>query len=435
MYTSDIILKCTQYFKMNVFLDKLNTTHKHPFVTLKRLIKDADPLEMQVLSSNPAITEEILLMYSIKNKWNMKTLSSNPSITEEFVLKYPQGFPCENKFNNCCDDSFGWYMPYLSANPSISMKFIINNPNGIDGVGWSLYGLSQNPNLSTNFIETNPGLWYGCDLQNNCSIPLDFILSHSQIKWNLNKHPGVTCDYILNNPLGAPYAQISTRERRTFHEWKFEQVCLNPNITFDFIVEKIYYLILEDTWKYISRISMKNLSSNKNLPIELLEKYPYGFSKDIFKNGYTVGNLPGWSVYLLSSNPVITEEFLQKHPEGVGHSLWNMFNLSMNPSISLEYMFNTPSMGWELGSMCRNPNITPKFYLSVEYTNNMYLGVEGIYYNPFTKLIKERNILIEKLRVEAARVIWYKGWLPYYYNPKRVNKGFDKDYKEYLSLY
>jgi hypothetical protein len=60
------------------------------------------------------------------------------------------------------------------------------------------------------------------------------------------------------------------------------------------------------------------------------------------------GVLGEWDMYFFSMNTSITPEFVENHP----NLKWNVYNLSMNPSITSEFVESHPNWNWDMVGFC-----------------------------------------------------------------------------------
>ena len=117
---------------------------------------------------------------------------------------------------------------------------------------------------------------------------------------------------------------------------------------------------------------------------------------------------------MISGSPGITSDIISMYPTG------------------LSFLGGTH---WDIPMLCTNPNLTQDVIRDVitsrvkesEYERKKASIRDPLFNNKYTYINKVRKDALDKIKEGAARSIWYKGWLPYYYSPKRVGKGFDKD--------
>ena len=138
-------------------------------------------------------------------------------------------------------------------------------------------------------------------------------------KWSwryLSKNESITMDIIEEN------ADLP---------WFTNQITMNPNLTWSFIIKHIeYYKNERWSWQYIS--------AHKCVTIDIVKSYP---------------DLP-WDFGSLSRNISITIDDVLKNIE----ILWDWRNLSLNSSITWNDVQNHVDLPWCIDMMSGNPNIT-----------------------------------------------------------------------------
>ena len=441
--------------RFQVLENKLNTSHRNPIeVLIQELILSEDPSInakcWHTLSINPLVTPDIVRKYP-SFQWNWANLCSNLSMTQEFVLEN-----LDKLYNTCIYN--------LTHNPMITtQEFVLAHPKGFDYPGWDPSYLSMNPLMSPEFILTYPNgdftkksllgstspkrltWWNMTSLSYNSSVTGEFILSTLNEDWNTEKLSlYITSEFVLEYPTlpshpfpvngktpshpfpvngKTPSHPFPVNGKTPSHpfpvngkRWCIQNLCENPNITLDFV---LWCFNSVKEWRgFLGYQCMVNLSDNPALTLDFLEKYPKGFY------GF------GWSMSLLSANPCVTQEFILANPKGINNNGWDFYALNRNPNVTMEFH---EKMGWGIDGLHLNPNLTLE-YLKKKRVNWCTLNVlQG---NPFTKVANERRVMLEeleKIREEAARIIWYKAWLPYWYKPGK-GKGYVKDLREFLSL-
>lgn len=265
-------------------------------------------------------------------KWDMDILSCNESLPTELIEKYPDGI------------NGHWYMPLLSLNPAINSNFVRKYINGI------------NPNKPTDIIYK----WSLIHLAININIDIDFVYEYRD----------GFCDQL----------------------WNVQSLCANPNITENFIEDNITEIIQ-------NRVSLKNLSANPKINEFLVEKYEnleitvdgnvlvwqwdyislarnpsitpeFLLSREFLNNNI---NIPRLFVQQLSTNINLTPNFLKNnlYPLGDNFCSWDMFELSRNPSIPLDFIMEYPrgfGVGdWVLSGLYENPNVDSSLFRELKY--------------------------------------------------------------------
>lgn len=131
-------------------------------------------------------------------------------------------------------------------------------------------------------------------------------------------------------------------------------------------------LFYEIITKNLNEFDTDLLSKNPFLPSQIIDDYPDGM------------NGKKWNVPLLSKNPAITLDFIKNHRDGIGGTKWNLEDLidnpnltlkfiedccihhdyihirelSSNPIITCDFIQNHIDLEWSLTGLIRNPNIT-----------------------------------------------------------------------------
>ena len=70
------------------------------------------------------------------------------------------------------------------------------------------------------------------------------------------------------------------------------------------------------------------ISSNPNVTLELIEKYPNKL----------------WKWKTMGSNPNLTLEWIEKYPDKPWH--WGKYTISKNPNVTLEWIEKFPDKDW-----------------------------------------------------------------------------------------
>ena len=311
----------------------------------------------------------------------IRTISSNKNLTPEILMANKKGIKFSGFYKK-------WVMELLSSNPAIPFKFILDNPLGfceLDAGGeppagearlfeysqWDDRTLSENPRININFIQEYSKKVYS--------------LTNKFPEWDMFKltsNEGISIRYILDNPEGL---RLEYKGVHTLLKWDKYSVTYNP---------------------------MKGASD-----------------EEIFRyfREYFSGGPSSTFMFVLSCNPGITLEFVHKYPHGIENKngvsqKWNLEGLSINPNI--DYNFLKSESGKD------NHSSHSSYSSQRKYSD--FLNIRSLSINLFTKARKEREEYIYSAKEKAARVIWYKGWLPYYFNPNTRGKGFDKDKEVFL---
>ena len=332
------------------------------------------------LSANPSITQEFILKYIEKPWiWGKHGLSKNPAITPNFVEYIMENYP---------NIKWHWGCGGLSENPSITQEFILKY---IDKPWkWGLYcSLATNPVVTPDFLEHIMEhyphikfLWRCGGLSSNKSITSEFVLKHIARPWNwgvfgLSKNPAIKpefVEYIMKNN-NYPYIKwywgkngLSSNPsitpefiiRHLDEEWCWnggkESLSANPAVTPDFL-EFIMFISTQYSiekpqnkhFEYYMNYYNKFAPSNSNLSIELTWGYGVSLNPSITLEFIKTHLDQEWNWRELSSNPCITPEIVERFIDGPWH--WGQFGLSENPSITPKFIRRHPEKPWVYGHM------------------------------------------------------------------------------------
>ena len=163
--------------------------------------------------------------------------------------------------------------------------------------------------------------------------------------------------------------------------------------------------------KYSDKLDWMSISSNPNITMEFIEKYP---------------DKP-WDWYVISHNPNITIEFIEKYPA----KPWDWSSISRNPNITINFLEKNFDKPWDWSSISSNPNITMEF---IEKYPDKPWSWYWISRNPFNY---EKGLFIEKRMKEylmsyRIQQYYWKGIC----NPhcqigyNKVNRDYDKLFTE-----
>ena len=409
------------------------------------LLKQKHTLCMDALSSNPNITAKFMKMYPVGIEGIVGNLGSKTCNNKHRPTSFGQA--CCKEWNNIkyearmstkeilhsiqlkCYNEVKWLVAF-SSNVNLSLEILLAYPKGLYcnlGVhrGWNMYSITNNPGIPFEFILKHPlgfgsGEWNMLSLSSNERVSLDFVKEYSKKIYSLtNKFPewdmfmlstnkGIPIEYILEHPEGLTLSGVP--EGLTLHTkvpgqlvtkvvpWAEDSLPFNP----------MYGATQSDILRYIYKYFLT----------------PRGFL----------------DMHLICINPGITSDFIYKHPRGLKiegstvYQKWHFNSYSQNPSIDYDFILkyyksseNTEE-AWGISSK-EYPMIELKEG-SIRHTGNLDMGFLSS--NSFAKLKKEENEYIRITKEVSARIIWYKAWLPYYYSPERVGKGFDKDKEVFL---
>lgn len=194
-------------------------------------------------------------------------------------------------------------------------------------------------------IELFPSAqWDWLALSLNRSISFEFIQAHRDYPWNI---PAVSRNSSITETI--------VRSNVTF-PWRYNELCSNPNISFDFILE----YILKSTSKI--DINWAALSANPSITISTIEQYsnyPWNdqyisMNPNITSNYIlNAGASRKWFMPYVSTNKGITERDIYKNILP-----WDYLNLGSNPNLPAKYVNDNPNQQWNMYSVSSNPNIT-----------------------------------------------------------------------------
>lgn len=201
----------------------------------------------------------------------------------------------------------------LCYNPNFPVKLLDDYPNGLCGYKWPIEAFSSNSAITPDFIEShiegiNGEKWNVTSLSKNKSLTTEFIEDHLDWEWNmeyLSQNPCVTINFMRNHPKG-----INNRK------WDNETALRNINLSLD---EYFSFFKLEHDPSILNYIC-----DTKMVTLEFIEHILNSKYKDLLNIG------------ILSYNSVITEEFVEKHPD----LEWELEGLCVNSSISTKFACN-----------------------------------------------------------------------------------------------
>ena len=175
--------------------------------------------------------------------------------------------------------------------------------------------LSHHMHIS--YIQKYPTFpWKWWVVSYNRTITIDFVVKHPEYDWHWD---------VLSEDI--PFQDI---EKHLDLPWDWEYICRNE--TFN----------MPSVYKYLDRLSIKNLSHNKHLDIEFITKYQTQLD---------------W--YLISKN--IQADIIRRHP----HLPWNWDAFLVNDSIDVEFIRDHPKLGKAFETKVHlrdyNPNLTMDF--------------------------------------------------------------------------
>lgn len=300
-------------------------------------------------------TELIKLIEAFpKKQWNWNDISSNKNISFDYIDSHPE-FPWVKSYQ------FG-YQYGIFANPNLNINYVLQNFLYRNDVNWK--AISKNSGITPEDIENNLTLpWDWNYVAQNPNITMEFILKHNitntglspnitlediekypdlfKLKSLLSQNPNVTLDYILNHP-----------DNNSHNKWDWISIGGNPNITFQDVLEHPELMTnqnisrqdqVERPWLANNMYFIWGLSSNPNITMDIIEKYP---------------NL-AWNETQVAQNPSITIDDLHSYKPKVNFNTWtsnlNKWNLmSLNPNLTADYVLENIDEDWDLNYMSMN---------------------------------------------------------------------------------
>lgn len=292
-YTVNISIEEMEKFINKSWVWGNNGLSSNEFITpefIERFIDRDWDYEDTGLSSNLNLTADFINRYSYK-PWNWGRLFSVLPMSVICGIEHEWIYGIDTELFNDYSLQGGWYiLPFkttfinfrenycgLSANPNITMEFVEVNLDKPWNFG--AYGLSMNPAITTDFIKKyidKPWNFGKGGLSANPAINIDFVKNNRDADWSSAK--------LYANP------SISSNDiEKYFEKWSRDTIAWQSDITVEFID------------KHIDRVCWQELSENTSITPELVEKY-------IDKPWH-------WGEYGLSSNPILTRKFVDKHSD------------------------------------------------------------------------------------------------------------------------
>jgi len=296
------------------------------------------------LSSNPNLTID-LIEKNQEKPWDWAEISKLPNITFSIVEEHP-------------DKDWDWGVGLLT-NPNITPDFIMDNrhlPWAFPGYDWgnNISNLLDNPNLTIDFVKRHPNLIEWNDnivneLGNHKNITLD-ILDKYEFTCHLDsrsENPNLTLEYVFDKHMkliDSDYSDGAPEPPETLcRDWDWNDIWGGVKIK----SLKEFELYSAATFGYMHWGSW-GLSNNKNLPWEIVEKYP---------------DKP-WNWKDLSRNPSITWENIISNPD----KPWDYKGIFANPNVTWEIIKNNEKLLYDViigdgKSISSNISITPEIVL------------------------------------------------------------------------
>lgn len=244
--------------------------------------------------------------------------------------------------------------------------------------------------MTTNHLEeiilkypTAPYDWIALSL--NSAISFEFIKNNRNFQWNISavsRNNSIT-ESIVRSNLDFP--------------WSYKDLCANPNISFDFMLE----FAIKPTAKV--DLNWNELSKNESISMEIIDQYHSYPWSDTFiscnpniSSNYILNNGKNrkWVMAYVSANKAITERDIYKKLLD-----FNYTNLSSNPNLPAKYINDNLSYNWNMHSVSSNPNITPT---DIETYHNIPWDYNGFSIN---KNISMNYVLNKKNQLWSAQYL------------------------------
>lgn len=273
------------------------------------------------LSTNPAIT-----MTDVSNnpmiQWAPSSLSTNTSITARDVLDHPE---------------IRWNLDHLAMNPNMSVCDIITISRTMQRP-INMFYLSQNRSISINDVLNNPELdWDFEMLSGNPAIKFRDVLNNSTLQWNytaLSRNPSVTMQHVLDHP-SIP--------------WDIYWLSHNPSITLQNVIDH-----------YALRWDITQFSCNRSLTFT-----------DVCTHTYMKWHFPRVELCATMNMDNIRDILMNIDVRYVHAWPWipyTIYNLSCNPSVSLNDMLSNPDIEWDTTALAGKTD----YHRYVQHMHNRY---------------------------------------------------------------
>lgn len=290
---------------------------------------------------------ELLLMKLPDKNWNFDELLHTADLSWEFIQTYRNGFFLKNISQD------GLYFKNLTID-------IIKQNSTIN---WNYNAFSGNKNVTLQIVKDNKNIpWNDYELSCNENITLQMMKDNQELAEELAEiHGNGFCWDFLYAPSQKNNITIKDIEENDQITWNYSDLSSNPNLTWDFIYDKINI-----GWNF------NTLSKNRVITVDIIKTYPE------FKRS--------WNYKQLSLNPNITPKIVERNPQ----ITWDYSNLAENSNFSFEYIM-------------KNSAFTSKFDLGLHLSKNVGISWKTIVENPQIKwsfenmssFLKERQKWVE----------------------------------------
>ena len=209
--------------------------------------------ELNILSSNPNLTMDIIKKYDIN--WDKERISYNSAFTKEELIQNNlyhkvHSLKNENIIPETIDISIRNVFGIISENKQVPLSMI---EKYIDK-NWNWWHLSKNNNLNIDFIKKySDKPWNWGELSSHHNITFDDIMSFPKGKWmwcSISENPNINPQIVIKNPdEDWDEHELSSNPAFSFNDIKthhrigltIEQFQLNPNMTFEIYSKYIQY--------------------------------------------------------------------------------------------------------------------------------------------------------------------------------------------------
>ena len=344
-------------------------------------------------------------------KWNYNLLSINSNLTIEFILKYPYknwSIRCLIKNNKITD------FKALSKFKYINYYIIDDYPNK----PWDWVWLIENTDIyvekyiSLNLIEKYPYKWNYWDLSYNPNLTEKFILKYPYKNWNI--------EYLIDNnkitdfKVLSKFKYINQYIINKYPNKLWDQKWINENFNYTYTLNLTEEFILKHpnkNWniKYLIKnkiTDFKSLSKFKNINNNIINKYP---------------NKPWDWDWLIQNTNISVEKYIpldliEKYPYK-----WNYHILSENPNITKEFILKYLNKCWDISMLIKNNKIND-FKILCKFNNLSKYNIKKYPDKPWDWewMILNTDIYIEKY-IPLELIKKYPHRLCYWYLSKNPN--------------
>lgn len=227
----------------------------------------------------------------------------------------------------------GWIISMVIINPNITVDFVQANPQ----FRWDLRFLSLNPGVNVQDILFHPEIpWNYWKLSSNRNMTPDFVQDHIHEKWDWTELARFL-------PTDMVYAELKRMEDPEYS--------LRKDVNLPF-ARKLY-----DNFSENKHVAFYNVIADKQKPWNW-QKLTRNPNVATWRNISSQPNLP-WDWEYISAKIVdtkIVQEDLKTYP-------WNMLGLSMNPSVTVQFVQANPEFDWDWNELAKNSGMDIDFLM------------------------------------------------------------------------